>query len=100
MGFQLLVLVLLTSTEVCSKGQHLTGDEDIFEDALLEHLRDIRDENEEDNDVYYSDEDDYEEEGKELTKKELLQVLDVIKKEAHKRREKLKKSIEKRHDQQ
>jgi len=98
--FQLLFLVLLTSTEVCSKGQHLTGDEDIFEDALLEHLRDIRDENEEDNDVYYSDEDDYEEEGKELTKKELLQVLDVIKKEAHKRREKLKKSIEKRHDQQ
>lgn len=94
--YKLLFLVFLT-THVSSKFQHLTGNEDIFEDALLEHLREVRDR--EDHDVYYDEEedDDEEHEEHEFTKKQLLKVLDVIRHKAHKRQEKLKKSIEDKH---
>lgn len=94
--YKLLFLVFLT-THVSSKFQHLTGNEDIFEDALLEHLREVRDR--EDHDVYYDEEedDDEEHEEHEFTKKQLLKVLDVIRHKAHKRQEELKKSIEDKH---
>ena len=78
---------------------HLSGHDDVFEDAILEHLRDVRDDEEADN-VYYSDgeytnkHDRGYEQDSELTKDELLHVLDVIKKEANKRRERLKSESE------
>jgi len=76
-------------------------DADVFEDALLEHLRDIRDEEEEvREDNYYHDEDEENDEEPEpsLSKTQLLKVLDVIRKEAKKRHAKLKKkSIEEHH---
>ena len=70
----------------------MSGHDDIFEDAILEHLRDVRSDEEADN-VYYNDQDSNEEydEGSEpdLSRDELLRVLDVIKKEARKRRARL-----------
>jgi len=52
----LLVLVAFFE-EVSSESRHLSGHDDLFEDAILEHLRDIRDE-EEENEAYYGDPDD------------------------------------------
>ena len=71
----------------------MSGHDDIFEDAILEHLRDVRDEEEAEN-VYYRDVQDghgeYDDESEpDLSKDQLLRVLDVIKREAQKRRERL-----------
>ena len=70
----------------------MSGHDDIFEDAILEHLRDVRSEEDADN-VYYNNEDSHDEynEGSEsdLSRDELLRVLDVIKKEARKRHARL-----------
>lgn len=98
--YKLLFLVFLT-IHVSSKIQHLTGDVDIFEDTLLEHLREVRDK--ENHDVYYDEDDDddddeeHDEEQK-FTKQQLLKVLDVIRYKAHKQQEKLKKSIGNKHN--
>jgi len=84
----ILVVLFAFFEEVSSESRHLSGHDDLFEDAILEHLRDIRDE-EEENEPYYSDPDDevesQDEQEESLTKNQLMQVLDVIKKEAHKR---------------
>jgi len=88
------ILLLWLSTIKVSSGSnhHLSGHGDVFEDAILEHLRDVRSDEEADN-VYYNDEDSKGEydEGSEpdLSRDELLRVLDVIKKEARKRRTRL-----------
>jgi len=84
--FVVLFFVLVSLIGVSSRRHHLSGHDDVFEDAILEHLRDIQ---EEDEAEYYTPEEIENEEDDEhdLTKKQLIEVLDAIRKEARKRQE-------------
>ena len=64
-----------------SRGQHLRDDEDIFEDALLERLHDLRRDQDDDYDGYmYDDEND---DTPHFAREELVHVLNAIKREVH-----------------
>lgn len=99
MNFLPILLLLLSTSQASSRSRarDQIHDDDIFEDALLEHLHDIRDVDGSEEE-YFEDERDDAAEDNELTREELLKVLDVIKKEAHRRKLKLKKSIENEED--
>lgn len=87
---------IIVSVSSRSRAEDVRDNDDVFEDALLEHLNDLQ-ENQEDYGNYMYD-DEVEDENDQYSRKRLLHMLDYIKKEASKHQQ-LKKSIESNADE-